>query len=176
MKASRQFQVKEESTYESLPRTIIAVVRSTSSSKDAAGATADDIAQLGSPPATTMNNGDVSEKHPIQQPSPPATPSADPDLHIEPKRRVEINKGPADDSSTVGAEDNPTADPAPRDPLQWFGILVPRELRSAQTSFSAAIGDTVSTASNAARGMREVEAEIRRVRKAIRKAEKAGSG
>ncbi|EME87113.1 uncharacterized protein MYCFIDRAFT_131697 [Pseudocercospora fijiensis CIRAD86] len=61
------------------------------------------------------------------------------------------------------------------DPTRWFGILVPPSLRLAQKSFmSAVLGvDAFAQASNAARGMRDVEVDIRKLRKTIRKAEKA---
>lgn len=57
-----------------------------------------------------------------------------------------------------------------KDPLTWFGILVPPALRAAQTSFSSAISEPAAEAVEAARGMREIETEIRRVRKAVRRA------
>lgn len=61
-----------------------------------------------------------------------------------------------------------------REPIRWFGILVPSSLRQAQKSFSSAVldGDALTKAINSARGMREIEAEIRKLRKAIKKAEK----
>lgn len=57
-----------------------------------------------------------------------------------------------------------------RDPLRWFGILVPPALRASQSSFkSAAINDVPSLAS-IMKEMNEVEIEIRRARKKLRKA------
>ncbi|KAK5744582.1 hypothetical protein LTR17_001977 [Elasticomyces elasticus] len=101
---------------------------------------------------------------PQQQPSPPSTPS--PDCHENPEK------------STPAAEDNkeePAADAtaSSHDPLRWFGILLPRELRSAQTSFCTVIEGPVETAASAIRGMRETEAKISKLRKAVRKIEKA---
>ncbi|KAK5112420.1 hypothetical protein LTR85_011529 [Meristemomyces frigidus] len=105
---------------------------------------------------------------PQQQPSPPSTP-----------------KGESDAPSTVGADisaadehekpaQSPQGSSGPqRDPLRWFGILVPRELRSAQTTFASAVDGPVVQTVNAGRALREVEAEIRRLRKAVRRAEKA---
>lgn len=116
-------------------------------------------------------------KEPEQQPSPPSTPDPEP------------SKMALEDDGSEKIEDQ-----VPVDPLKWFGILVPSELRKAQTSFSAAVGatptpppaaegekfsDTAGVSSpmveavNAACGMRETEAEIRRVRKVLRKMEKA---
>ena len=104
---------------------------------------------------------------PSQQPSPPATPSSDHDNDDDLKdASIALHEVENDADSTEAGK-------PPPDPLQWFGILVPRELRSAQQSFSQAVTGPVTGAVSAARVMREVEAEIRRVRKAIKKAEKA---
>lgn len=65
--------------------------------------------------------------------------------------------------------------PLESDPLRWFGILVPGSLCSAQSSFAAAVEQAVAESVNAAKGMRGVEVEIRRVRKEIRRAEKESS-
>lgn len=61
------------------------------------------------------------------------------------------------------------------DPLRWFGILIPPTLRHAQRSFVSAVldEDTLARSVNAARGMRQLEVEIRKLRKAIRKMEKS---
>ncbi|KAM3421203.1 hypothetical protein BST61_g1612 [Cercospora zeina] len=60
------------------------------------------------------------------------------------------------------------------DPIRWFGILVPPTLRQAQKSFTMAISDSqsLSKAVNSSRRMREVEVEIRKLRKIIKKVEK----
>lgn len=117
-----------------------------------------------------------------QQPSPPGTPESK-------------SKSEPESASKERSEDSKSDEKNGRDtsvnPLHWYGILVPPELKRAQGSFSAAISDTTSikslggnaatrsnespmtTAVNAARGLREVEAELRRTRKAVKKAEKA---
>jgi len=115
-----------------------------------------------------------SEKsQPTQQPSPPGTP--------EPESR---------EQSTEDEKAEEAENPKPVNPLRWYGILVPPELRKAQSAFSEVLGDPttagerdsetcdyksspITNAVNAARGLREVEGEIRKVRKAVRKAEKA---
>ena len=108
----------------------------------------------------------------VQQPSPPATPAP---------QCGKDDKASADDDATKIASDAAPAETSSQpkaktasesDPLRWFGILVPQELRSAQTSFSSTVDDTVTDAVNTARGMREAEVEIRKLRKEIRKAEK----
>jgi hypothetical protein len=106
-----------------------------------------------------------------QQPSPPGTPEPE----SKPKEDEEMKSDQAEE-------------PKPTNPLRWFGVLVPPELRRAQSAFTAALGDSsaseesdetckspVADAVNAARGMRDIEAEIRKIRKAVKKAEKASS-
>lgn len=56
-----------------------------------------------------------------------------------------------------------------RDPLRWFGILVPPALRSAQSSFTTAVGEFVPQLATIARDLRSQEIEIGRVRKQIKK-------
>ena len=58
------------------------------------------------------------------------------------------------------------------DPLHWYGILVPRELRSAQSCFSSALSSPLVRVATYTRELREVEAAINRTRKAVRRAEK----
>ena len=64
-----------------------------------------------------------------------------------------------------------------KDPIRWFGILVPPALRSAQHSFSNLMehGGAISEAANAVKALREIEVEIRKTRKLIRKATKTGA-
>lgn len=59
-------------------------------------------------------------------------------------------------------------------PLRWFGVLVPPDLRSSQKSFAAGVDNAVADAVNAARAMREIEVAIRKARKDIQKAERLG--
>ncbi|KAH7078601.1 hypothetical protein FB567DRAFT_596197 [Paraphoma chrysanthemicola] len=56
-----------------------------------------------------------------------------------------------------------------RDPLRWFGILVPPALRSAQLTFIAAIEGPIPDLVTIARNLRHQEIEIGRVRKQIKK-------
>lgn len=115
--------------------------------------------------------GEKSE--PTQQPSPPGTP--------EPEDREKSTKEKKIDEAEKAK---------PVNPLRWYGVLVPPELRKAQSAFSAVFGSPtnageqddepcddenipVTHAVNAARGLREIEVEIRKVRKAVKKAEKA---
>ena len=64
------------------------------------------------------------------------------------------------------AKDNSKAH---RDPLKWFGVLIPPSLRSSQTSFKAATLDVVPALVNVNIEMKEVEIEIRRMRKRLGK-------
>ena len=54
------------------------------------------------------------------------------------------------------------------DPINWFGILVPPDLRSAQASFKLAVMPGFVELANIALEMRDSEAEIRRLRDTIR--------
>lgn len=96
-----------------------------------------------------------------QLPTPPATP-----LHhdeVEPEQHV------PEDTPNVHVDEKRKQ---PTDPLHWYGILVPTQLRQAQTSFVTAIQGPVSHAANAANAMRRLEVDIRRLRKDIKRAEK----
>lgn len=55
------------------------------------------------------------------------------------------------------------------DPLRWFGILVPSTLRASQSSFKKAVAEKVPSLVNISSEMKELEVEIRRTRKKIRK-------
>lgn len=103
------------------------------------------------------NEKDVAEK---QQPTPPASPT---ESKVPPKLPKQDTASPKDSETSI----------QPKDPLKWFGILVPQSLRSAQASFASAMDSPASDAVNASRGMRQVEIEIRKLRKDIRKAERA---
>jgi hypothetical protein len=121
------------------------------------------------------NDGSQEEGPKQQQPSPPGTPEPEsqPDQEDEEKS-------------------DQTEESKPTNPLRWFGVLVPPELKRAQSAFSAMLEESsksdepdetsgdrtqspITDAVNAARGLRDVEAEIRKTRKAVRKAEKASS-
>lgn len=58
------------------------------------------------------------------------------------------------------------------DPLNWFGILVPSALRRTQSSFKAVVEEIVPRIATMDREMRQVEIEVRRVRKKMLQAEK----
>jgi hypothetical protein len=57
----------------------------------------------------------------------------------------------------------------PCDPLHWFGILVPPALRASQFSFKRAIVDSIPALASISKEMKELEIEIRRARKKLRK-------
>ena len=110
-----------------------------------------------------------SKQQQQQQPLPPGTPEPE----SKPKEDEETKSDQSEESK-------------PTNPLRWYGVLVPPELRRAQSAFTAATGGSsapeesdencngpIADAVNAARGMRDIEAEIRKIRKAVKKAEKA---
>lgn len=57
-------------------------------------------------------------------------------------------------------------------PLNWFGILVPSALRRTQSSFQTVAEEIVPRIATVDREMRQVEIEVRRVRKKMLQAEK----
>ncbi|KAH7381633.1 hypothetical protein BKA66DRAFT_530897 [Pyrenochaeta sp. MPI-SDFR-AT-0127] len=57
----------------------------------------------------------------------------------------------------------------PKDPLRWFGILVPPALRTAQSTFVAAVEGPIPQLATIARDLRAQEIEIGRVRKQVKK-------
>jgi len=97
------------------------------------------------------------ETQPTQQASPPEPPKPQEDPAI------------ADSTCAISGESEHRS----RDPVRWFGILVPRELRAAQASFTFAVNEPVVRAVNSVREMCYIESEIRKARKALKKAEKA---
>jgi hypothetical protein len=59
------------------------------------------------------------------------------------------------------------------DPIKWFGILVPEALRQTQKHFSEAVESPLPRVANVIRQMRQLENEIGRQRKAVKKVEKS---
>ena len=81
----------------------------------------------------------------------------------ESSRRDSING--ADASST--GEDEEMSNPS--DPLYWFGLSVPGSLRSAKNDFTGAVTQTIPILLSISQNIREVEIEIGRTRKKMRK-------
>lgn len=100
-----------------------------------------------------------------QLPSPSPTPEP------EPRAKSETE---TEDATKEEKTENSVDSVALRDPLRWFGILIPPPLRAAQKSFSSAVqdNDAVIKAVNAARSMRDIEVEIRKLRKMTKKAKR----
>lgn len=131
----------------------------------------EDLTERARESVTEESKIEAENEIPAQEPSPPTTP--------EPEQTSEDIKPeePEDDQK-----------PRIRNPLRWYGILVPPELKRAQASFLATLQSPdrsdhadesaygrspVADAINAARELRAIEVEIRKTRKAVRKAEKA---
>lgn len=109
--------------------------------------------------------GEKKTEEPEQQPTPPSTPLRDPDEE-EPSKEQEEQ----DTSESTSHQDK--AQKKPRDPLHWYGILVPPALRASQKSFISAIESPLIEAANSAQALRLVAVEIRKLRKDIKKAER----
>ncbi|MCJ1400096.1 hypothetical protein MMC11_003299 [Xylographa trunciseda] len=58
-----------------------------------------------------------------------------------------------------------------RNPLSWFGILIPLALRTAQASFKSALNEAVPDLINISAEMRDLEAETEELRHRIRNME-----
>ncbi|KAL8952208.1 MAG: hypothetical protein Q9222_001863 [Ikaeria aurantiellina] len=56
-----------------------------------------------------------------------------------------------------------------QDPLRWFGILVPAALKASQASFRKTVTGTIPDLANVSNEMKQLEIEIRRTRKKIKK-------
>lgn len=93
---------------------------------------------------------------------------ADTSLDIDgPKYSIERSTRP------VVSEQEDGEPSTPCDPIKWFGILVPAALRTAQSDFAACFDNGhIAQAAQSARRLRLLEAEIRRVRKEIRRVER----
>ena len=74
------------------------------------------------------------------------------------------------DNTQLPSEDAESASNMTRDPLNWFGILVPPALRTSQSNFKDAVADLIPALASISKEISEVEIEIRRARKRIRKA------
>ena len=74
------------------------------------------------------------------------------------------------DDTRPSSEDTETGSNMARDPLNWFGILVPPALRTSQSNFKNAVADLVPALASTSKEMGEVEIEVRRARKRITKA------
>ncbi|THW81460.1 hypothetical protein D6D18_08793 [Aureobasidium pullulans] len=131
-----------------------------------------------SPPTDTSNEHSTksTEKQPVeesekkktdrqeQQPTPPSTPPPGTEERLSEEQEEQ------DKPKTTSHQDK--AQKKPRDPLHWYGILVPAALRASQKSFISAVESPVIEAANSAQALRLVAVEIRKLRKDIKKAER----
>lgn len=68
------------------------------------------------------------------------------------------------------SDETETGSKMTRDPLDWFGILIPPALRTSQGNFKDAVSGLLPALASISKEMREVEIEVRRARKRLRKA------
>ncbi|KAF1975595.1 hypothetical protein BU23DRAFT_588544 [Bimuria novae-zelandiae CBS 107.79] len=104
-------------------------------------------------------------KHNAEEPSPSGDEPSEAQTHPQPK------KEPAStNASNEKTESSESEKKAPvKDPITWFGVLVPPALRSAQTAFVSAVEGPVGTLSKLSKELKRQEIEIGRVRKQIKK-------
>jgi len=86
---------------------------------------------------------------------------------VETENETPSNQRPDEDKTPIAKEKGSVV---PRDPLHWFGILLPQALRSAQCSFQLAVTNSIPALASISKEMKEVEIEIRRARKKLKKA------
>ncbi|MCJ1319143.1 hypothetical protein MMC15_004476 [Xylographa vitiligo] len=72
-----------------------------------------------------------------------------------------------DDSEMQSLIRNEIAAKSTRDPLNWFGILIPSALSTAQASFKSALNEAVSNLINISMEMQELEAEVEGLKHSI---------
>lgn len=72
--------------------------------------------------------------------------------------------------SEEDADEKPRIDP--RDPIRWFGVLVPPPLRLAQSKFVGVVEGPIPQLVTLSKELRVLEIEIGRTRKSIKKLEK----
>ncbi|KAG9570778.1 hypothetical protein KCU71_g1100, partial [Aureobasidium melanogenum] len=113
--------------------------------------------------STNESSDEKEEDTPTQQPTPPSTP---------PTESEELPEEQSHENKSEAADDKESKQKKVRDPIHWYGILVPPSLRSSQNSFKSAIQDPIVEAANSAQALRYVNMEIRKLRKDIKKAEK----
>nr|POF05426.1 hypothetical protein CFP56_69452 [Quercus suber] len=114
--------------------------------------------------STAESSPDETGHHPEQQ-------ITTRDDVVDAKKPKDERQGKASEPNDEGPDES-DAKVQLRNPITWYGILVPQQLRVAQTSFSTAMSDTALKLFNAATELRDREAEIRTTRKSIRKLEK----
>jgi hypothetical protein len=117
-------------------------------------------------PSTKPSNKDATEKSPVS--SEESDKKDQEDKSEEQGQNDEPDKSKQEDKP----EDKEKALNKVRDPLHWYGILVPPSLRSSQKSFNSAIHSPVMDAANSAQALHRVDMDIRKLRKDIKKAEK----
>ena len=69
-----------------------------------------------------------------------------------------------DSSSKASTEAKAKRPPSHRDPLNWYGILVPQALRQAQACFTAGVETSIPQLLNTSAAMRELETSISKLR------------
>ncbi|KAK6436439.1 hypothetical protein LTR95_007373 [Oleoguttula sp. CCFEE 5521] len=173
MKASCRVFIEDGETHQNLDTTTrlpkIAIKSHRSSKIDSTSVNA----QNGS----SGNEECTSSQH---LPTPPGTP-----------REEEIPPASSDSPGTGN-----TSDTTSGDPLRWYGILTAPDLRRAQAAFTELIGErtetatdadynglndsallpnAISMATTASRGLRELDAEIRRLRKSVIRTRRANA-
>jgi hypothetical protein len=84
----------------------------------------------------------------------------------EPAPAVSVNSQPAPEKDEAEST-RPAKSQAPKNPLRWFGVLVPPFLSTTQTSFATAVQGPIPELASVITEMREVESKVNELRSFI---------
>jgi hypothetical protein len=122
---------------------------------------------------TPSSSTKPANKDPTSTEKPPDSNTETSDQGQEAKSEEQGSENKSEEQGSENkSEDKEKAHNKVRDPLHWYGILVPPSLRSSQKSFISAIHNPVIDAANSAQALHRIDMDIRKLRKEIKKAEK----
>jgi hypothetical protein len=97
--------------------------------------------------------------------------------HISEETRVVISIQEEKETlieSNAADEEKPSEETSkPRNPINWYGVLIPPPLREAQKSFIDVVDNSIPNVINITAQLRQLEIDIGRTRKTIKKLEKS---
>lgn len=107
----------------------------------------------------------------IPPPSSSSTPPPNDNNGKNPQSKLSDSINDRDNGAETPKKESVTvSEPPPRDPLNWFGILLPPALRQSQAAFKSAATEIIPSLVSTVKQMKDIELEVRRTRKKLRKA------
>ena len=106
----------------------------------------------------------------VLPPSSSTQPSEDNSPKHPKSKSTETLDEKGENTETLEKDSKAVSEPSTRDPLNWFGILLPPALRQSQAAFKSAVMGTIPALASTVEEMKEVELDVRRTRKKLRKA------